>query len=122
MAAANETGLLTQLENALPTEVTPTRPPLAGSSAVVRRRLLLTLLFLGAVGLHRTWLFFIFEIRAIFYAWSDDRVGHFEVTNSVVRPGVENGPNFKYKKQPRSMQPNGTQKKQCEQQSSSDHR
>jgi hypothetical protein len=28
---------------------------LAGSSAVVRRRLLLTLLFLGAVGLHRTW-------------------------------------------------------------------
>ncbi len=55
MAAANETGLLTQLENALPTEVTPIRPPLAGSSAVVRRRLLLTLLFLGAVGLHRTW-------------------------------------------------------------------
>ena len=55
LAAANETGLLTQLENALPTEVTPTRPPLAGSSAVVRRRLLLTLLFLGAVGLHRTW-------------------------------------------------------------------
>jgi hypothetical protein len=35
--------------------MTPTRPPLAGSSAVVRRRLLLTLLFLGAVGLHRTW-------------------------------------------------------------------
>jgi hypothetical protein len=31
------------------------RPPLAGSSAVVRQRLLLTLVFLGAVGLHRTW-------------------------------------------------------------------
>ena len=55
LAAATETGLLTQLEKALPRETIPTRPPLAGSSAVVRRRLLLTLLFLGAVGLHRTW-------------------------------------------------------------------
>lgn len=55
LAAAIETDLLTQLENALPTEVTRTRPPLAGSSAVVRRRLLLTLLFLGTTGLHRTW-------------------------------------------------------------------
>ena len=33
------------------------------------------------------------------YAWSDDRAGHFEVTSSVVRPGVENGPYFKCKKQ-----------------------
>jgi len=32
------------------------------------------------------------------YAWSDDRAGHFEVTSSVVRPGVENGPYFKCKK------------------------
>ena len=55
LAAASETGLLTQLEHALPTEVTAPRPPLAGSSTVVRQRLLLTLLFLGAVGLHRTW-------------------------------------------------------------------
>jgi hypothetical protein len=35
--------------------MTPTHPPLAGSSVVVHQRLLLTLLFLGAVGLHRTW-------------------------------------------------------------------
>ncbi len=55
LAAATETSLLTQLENALPTEVIPARFPLTGSSAVVRQRLLLTLLFLGAVGLHRTW-------------------------------------------------------------------
>jgi hypothetical protein len=34
-------------------------------------------------------LFFTFEIWAVFYAWSDDRAGHFEVTSSVVRPGVE---------------------------------
>src|SRR5437588_1191731 len=44
-------------------------------------------------------LFFTFEIWTIFYAWSDDRAGHFEVTSSVVRPGVENGPYFKCKKQ-----------------------
>ncbi|HEX4206862.1 MAG TPA: hypothetical protein VHZ51_22200 [Ktedonobacteraceae bacterium] len=55
LAAATETGLLTQLENALPTAVAPVYPPLAGSSAVAHQRLLLTLLFLGAVGLHRTW-------------------------------------------------------------------
>jgi len=55
LAAASETGLLTQLENALPTEAPSPCPPLAGSAAVVRRRLLLTLLFLGAVGLHGTW-------------------------------------------------------------------
>lgn len=36
LAAASETGLLTQLENALPTEVFPVRPPFAGSSVVVR--------------------------------------------------------------------------------------
>ncbi len=57
LAAVTETGLLTQLEQALPPPpVSPDPPclPLAGS-AMVRRRLLLTLLFLGAVGLHRTW-------------------------------------------------------------------
>lgn len=54
LAAATETGLLTQLEQALPIASDPTRLPLAGSSAV-RRRLLLTLLFLGAVGVPRTW-------------------------------------------------------------------
>ncbi len=53
LAAATETGLLRQLEHALPTEMTAPRPPLAGSSATVRQRLLLTLLFLGTVGLHR---------------------------------------------------------------------
>ena len=54
LAAAAETGLLIQLEQALPTTPTPACLPLAGSTAV-RRRLLLTLLFLGAVGLRRTW-------------------------------------------------------------------
>ncbi len=57
LAAATETGLLTQLEQALPPPPTPPEPPclpLAGSASV-RRRLLLTLLFLGAVGLSRTW-------------------------------------------------------------------
>jgi predicted RNase H-like HicB family nuclease len=38
---------------------------------------------------HGERLFFTFEIWTIFYAWSDDRAGHFEVTSSVVRPGVE---------------------------------
>jgi len=73
LAAATETGLLAQLEQALPpppdlplvppqsiastalpSPVAPVPLPLAGSPAV-RRRLLLTLLFLGAVGLQRTW-------------------------------------------------------------------
>ncbi len=57
LAAATETGLLTQLEQALPPSSTPSEPPrlpLAASPAV-RQRLLLTLLFLGAVGLQRTW-------------------------------------------------------------------
>jgi len=53
LAVATETDLLTHLEQALPSP-DPARHPLAGS-AVVRRRLLLTLLFLGAVGLQRTW-------------------------------------------------------------------
>jgi site-specific recombinase XerC len=34
-------------------------------------------------------MFFPFELWTIFYAWSDDRAGDFEVTSSVVRPGVE---------------------------------
>jgi hypothetical protein len=55
LAAATETKLIADLCEALPTESTTTRPPLAGSSAALRQRLLLTLLFLGAVGLHRTW-------------------------------------------------------------------
>jgi transposase len=50
LAAAHETALLAHLCEALPTEVAPACPPLAGSSAAVRQRLLLTLLFLGAVG------------------------------------------------------------------------
>lgn len=54
LAAATETGLLTQLEQALPPSPEPARFPLAGC-AVVRRRLLLTVLFLGVVGLQRTW-------------------------------------------------------------------
>ena len=54
LAAATETDLLPQLEQALPTALDPARPPLA-SSSVVRRHLLLTVLFLSAVGLQRTW-------------------------------------------------------------------
>ena len=54
LAAAAETGLLTQLEHALPPAPDPYCLPLAGSPAV-RQRLMLTLLFLGAVGLQRTW-------------------------------------------------------------------
>ncbi len=54
MAAANETALIAHLTEALPAELAEGRPPLVGSSAV-RQRLLLTLLFLEAVGLHRTW-------------------------------------------------------------------
>jgi len=57
LAAATETGLLTHLEQALPPPPVPPDPvplPLARSAAV-RRRLLLTLLFLGAVGIPRTW-------------------------------------------------------------------
>ncbi|BCL84721.1 hypothetical protein ccbrp13_71860 [Ktedonobacteria bacterium brp13] len=55
MAAANETALIAHLAEALPAEQAEERSPRVGSSAAVRRRLLLTLLFLGAVGLHRTW-------------------------------------------------------------------
>jgi len=55
LAAANETALLAHLEEALPPEHASGRAPLVGSSAAVRQRLLLTLLFLGVVGLHRTW-------------------------------------------------------------------
>jgi len=55
LAAANETTLITQLCEALPTESATARPPLADSSDALRQRLLLTLLFLGAVGLQRTW-------------------------------------------------------------------
>lgn len=47
--------LITHLCEALPTESPSLRPPLGGSSAVVRQKLLLTLLFLGAVGVPRTW-------------------------------------------------------------------
>ncbi len=55
LAAACETRLIGQLCEALPIECTTARPPLAGSSAALRQRLVLTLLFLGAVGVPRTW-------------------------------------------------------------------
>ena len=55
LAAATETKLITQLCEALPTKSATARPPLVGSSAVLHQRLLLTLLFLGIVGLQRTW-------------------------------------------------------------------
>src|SRR5437660_1480642 len=55
LAAANETGLIAHLTDALPPEQKEGRPPLMGSSMAVRQRLVFTLLFLEAVGLHRTW-------------------------------------------------------------------
>jgi hypothetical protein len=55
LAAASETRLIRQLCEALPTDCPRARPPLAASSAALRQRLLLTLLFLGAVGVSRTW-------------------------------------------------------------------
>lgn len=55
MAAAQETGLLEALEAALPL-ASPTCPArLAHSTRASRERLLLTLLFLNAIGLRRTW-------------------------------------------------------------------
>lgn len=55
LAAANETRLISHFASALPTDGIAARRPLTGSSEAVRERLLLTLLFLGVVGLHRTW-------------------------------------------------------------------
>lgn len=54
LAAATETGLLTHLEQALPPPPDPPCLPLASGPAA-RRRLRLPVLFLGAVGLQRTW-------------------------------------------------------------------
>jgi transposase len=55
LAAANETGLLERLDAALPLD-SPTCPArLAHSTRASRERLLLTLLFLNAVGLRRTY-------------------------------------------------------------------
>jgi len=55
LAAATETTLITHLCEALPSETVSARPPLAGSSADLRQRLVLTLLFMSAVGVQRTW-------------------------------------------------------------------
>jgi transposase len=55
LAAATETRLITPFCEAFPTEGPTARPPLAASSAALRQRLLLTLLFLGAAGVPRTW-------------------------------------------------------------------
>ncbi len=55
LAAVTETNLINQLTQALPTMVSTSRPPLADSTASPRQALLLTLLFLNAVGLRRTW-------------------------------------------------------------------
>jgi len=55
LAAAYETGLLTALTTALPCATATTPPRLARMLATTVRALLLTLLFLTAVGLKRTW-------------------------------------------------------------------
>ena len=54
LAAAQETGVIAALEQALPTGE-QVAPRLAHTTPVTRRQSLLTLLFLGAVGLRRTW-------------------------------------------------------------------
>ncbi len=53
LAAAHETGLITTLEQALPTGK-QVAPRLAHTTPATRRQSLLTLLFLGVVGLRRT--------------------------------------------------------------------
>ncbi len=55
LAAAHETGLLHALTTALPCATATTPPRLARMLATTVRALLLTLLFLTAVGLKRTW-------------------------------------------------------------------
>ena len=55
LAAANETGLLERLDAALPLASSTCPARLAHSTRASRERLLLTLLFLNAVGLPRTW-------------------------------------------------------------------
>jgi transposase len=55
LAAANETGLIERLEAALPLASPSCPARLAHSTRASRERLLLTLLFLNAVGLRRTW-------------------------------------------------------------------
>jgi hypothetical protein len=55
VAAAQETGLLPQLESVLTSCVTDPSARLAHTTPTTRRRLLLTLLFLPAVGLRRLW-------------------------------------------------------------------
>jgi hypothetical protein len=55
VAAAQETGLLPALETALASCTPQDDSRLAHLSPIARRRLVLTLLFLNAVGLRRTW-------------------------------------------------------------------
>lgn len=55
LAAATETGLLAQFSQALPKDATPPHVSHLFNGLSTDHRLLLTLLFLGAVGLRRTW-------------------------------------------------------------------
>jgi hypothetical protein len=55
LAAAHETGLLETLEHTVPVCQAMPTSRLAHSTGASRRRLLLTLLFLGVIGLQRTW-------------------------------------------------------------------
>jgi hypothetical protein len=54
LAAAHETGVIAALEQALPTGA-PADPRLTHATQATRRQSLLTLLFLGVVGLRRPW-------------------------------------------------------------------
>jgi hypothetical protein len=55
LAAAQETGLVAALEAALPPPAAPVPRRLARATPTTRRQCLLTLLFLGTVGLRRPW-------------------------------------------------------------------
>ena len=55
LAAATETGIMDVLAGALPSDPPAPSPRLSRSTPATRHRLVRTLLFLGAVGLHRLW-------------------------------------------------------------------
>ena len=55
LAGAGETGVLPALEQAVQATASPQDARLARATPATRRQLVLTLLFLSAVGLRRTW-------------------------------------------------------------------
>ena len=55
LAAATETNLLSTFSQAIPAKASPCHSPRRRSGLTSQQMLLLTLLFLGVVGLHRIW-------------------------------------------------------------------